>query len=71
MLKDFAFWTQIASWFLIRSTRATFVLSLLILSAVSVMIFLSAMAVGVNDAVIRWRKMILIWARLQGMLERV
>ena len=53
MLKDFPFWAQIASRFLIRSTRATFVLSLMILSAVSVMIFLSAMAVGVNDAMIR------------------
>lgn len=46
-------WIRIAFLFLLRSTRAAMILSLMILTAVSSMIFLSAMCVGVNDAMIR------------------
>jgi ABC-type lipoprotein release transport system permease subunit len=53
MLKDLAFWIGIASKFLRRSTRATAVLSLMIVSAVAAMIFLSAICLGVNSAMIR------------------
>ncbi len=41
-----------ASCFLIRSWRSTLVLTLMVVSAVSALIFLSALAVGVNDAMI-------------------
>jgi ABC-type lipoprotein release transport system permease subunit len=53
MLKELAFWVGIASKFLLRSTRATAVLSLMIVSAVAAMIFLSAISLGVNSAMIR------------------
>ena len=53
MLKQLAFWVGIASKFLLRSTRATAVLSLMIVSAVAAMIFLSAICLGVNSAMIR------------------
>ncbi len=39
--------------FLIRSRRSTAVLTLMVFLAVSVLIFLSALAVGINDAMIR------------------
>lgn len=39
--------------FLSRSVRSTVVLSLMVIIAVSVLIFLSALAIGVNDAMIR------------------
>jgi ABC-type lipoprotein release transport system permease subunit len=47
------FWLRIAALFLLRSVRSTLILSLMVLSAVSTMIFLAAMCVGVNDAMIR------------------
>lgn len=47
------FWLRIAALFLLRSARSTLILSLMVLSAVSTMIFLAAMCVGVNDAMIR------------------
>jgi ABC-type lipoprotein release transport system permease subunit len=53
MMGNLLVWIRIAFMFLFRSTRAAVILSLMILSAVSAMIFLSAMCVGVNDAMIR------------------
>lgn len=47
------FWVKIAALFLIRSKRSTIVLYLMILSAVSVLIFLASLAEGVNDAMIK------------------
>lgn len=47
------FWITIASCFLLRSGRSTAALSVMVLSAVTVLIFLSALAVGVNDAMVR------------------
>jgi len=47
------FWIKTAFLFLSRSARSTAVLSLMVVSAVSVLIFLSALAVGVNDAMIQ------------------
>ena len=53
MLKLSGFWIKIAALFLLRSLRATAVLSLMVLAAVSTLIFLSSLAVGVNDAMVR------------------
>ncbi|MBI1912409.1 MAG: ABC transporter permease [Deltaproteobacteria bacterium] len=53
ILKELGFWIKTASLFLIRSRRSTFVLSIMILSSVAVLIFLSSMAVGINDAMVR------------------
>jgi ABC-type lipoprotein release transport system permease subunit len=47
------FWIKIALHFLFRSGRSTFVLALMVLLAVSTLIFLSSLAVGINDAMIR------------------
>ncbi len=47
------FWIHIAGLFLLRSRRTTAVLSLMILLSVATLIFLSSMAVGVNDAMVR------------------
>jgi len=55
-MKTFApisFWFRIAFFFLLRSGRSTLVLSLMVVVAVSCLIFLSALAVGVNDTMIR------------------
>lgn len=46
-------WIRSAVFFLIRSGRSTFVLGLMVVAAVSSLIFLSSLAVGVNDAMIR------------------
>jgi ABC-type lipoprotein release transport system permease subunit len=48
-----AFWARIACLFLYRSGRSTIALSLMLVAAVSALIFLSALAVGVTDAMIR------------------
>ncbi len=48
-----AFWIHIAGLFLVRSRRTTAVLSLMVLLSVATLIFLSSMAVGVNDAMVR------------------
>ena len=53
MFKHLGFWIKTASLFLLRSSRSTAALSLMILTAVSALIFLSSLAVGVNDAMIR------------------
>lgn len=53
MFSYLGFWTRIASLFLFRSKRSTAALSLMILTAVSALIFLSSLAVGINDAMIR------------------
>ena len=53
MLKQSGFWLKIASLFLVRSGRSTAALSLMVVTAVATLIFLSALAVGVNDAMIR------------------
>jgi ABC-type lipoprotein release transport system permease subunit len=53
MLKLFGFWIKTAILFLIRSARSTVVLSLMVVTAVTSLIFLSSLAVGVNDAMIR------------------
>lgn len=47
------FWGNIAICFLLRSGRITAALSLMVITAVAVLIFLSALAVGVNDTMIR------------------
>jgi len=47
------FWFNTAFKFLRRSGRSTVILSLMIMAAVSTLIFLSSLAVGVNDAMIR------------------
>jgi ABC-type lipoprotein release transport system permease subunit len=46
-------WIRSAFLFLIRSGRSTFALSLMVIASVSTLIFLSSLAVGVNDAMIR------------------
>ncbi len=53
MLKLSGFWLKTAALFLVRSGRSTAALSLMVVSAVAMLIFLSALAVGVNDAMIR------------------
>ncbi len=47
------FWGRTALLFLLRSQRSTLVLSLMVISAVSSLIFLSSLAVGINDAMIQ------------------
>jgi ABC-type lipoprotein release transport system permease subunit len=47
------FWLKVAFLFLFRSLRSTGILSLMLFVAVAALIFLSALAVGVNDAMIR------------------
>jgi ABC-type lipoprotein release transport system permease subunit len=53
MLKHSGFWIKIAALFLLRSGRSTAALSLMVVAAVATLIFLSSLAVGVNDAMIR------------------
>ncbi len=48
-----AYWTRIAFLFLVRSGRATAALSVMVITAVAALIFLSALAVGVKDAMLR------------------
>jgi len=52
-LKRIIFWWKVAFLFLFRSMRSTAILSLMLMTAVAALIFLSALAVGVNDAMIR------------------
>ncbi len=52
-LDAIAFWIRIAGLFLVRSKRTTAVLSLMVLLSVATLVFLSSMAVGVNDAMVR------------------
>ncbi len=52
-LKAIFFWSRVAFSFLTQSGRATMALSIMVVTAVSALIFLSAMAVGVNDAMLR------------------
>lgn len=47
------FWARIAFLFLVRSGRATAALSIMVITAVAALIFLSALAVGVKDAMLR------------------
>lgn len=47
------FWARIAYLFLIRSGRATATLSIMVITAVAALIFLSSLAVGVKDAMLR------------------
>jgi ABC-type lipoprotein release transport system permease subunit len=49
----FGLWFKTAYLFLFRSARSTVVLSLMVVTAVTSLIFLSSLAVGVNDAMIR------------------
>lgn len=53
MLPSLGFWIKTAFLFLFRSGRSTAVLSLMLLTAVATLIFLSALAVGISDAMIR------------------
>jgi ABC-type lipoprotein release transport system permease subunit len=46
-------WTRLAWLFLVRSGRSTAALSVMVITAVSALIFLSALAVGVKDAMLR------------------
>ncbi|MEK6758872.1 MAG: FtsX-like permease family protein [Deltaproteobacteria bacterium] len=52
MLK-IGFWTKTAFFFLTRSGRSTLLLSFMVLVSVSALVFLSSMAVGINDAMVR------------------
>lgn len=47
------FWARIAYRFLVRSGRATATLSIMVITAVAALIFLSSLAVGVKDAMLR------------------
>lgn len=47
------FWARIAFFFLVRSGRATAAMSIMVTTAVAALIFLSALAVGVKDAMLR------------------
>ncbi len=47
------FWLRTAALFLIRSRRSTLILSLMVLFAVGILVFLSSLAVGVTDAMIQ------------------
>ena len=49
----FTFWIRTAALFLFRSGRSTIALSLMVIAAVATLIFLSALAMGVNDTMIR------------------
>ena len=51
--KNLKFWIRTALVFLFRSGRSTVTLSLMVVMAVAVLIFLSALAVGINDTMIR------------------
>jgi ABC-type lipoprotein release transport system permease subunit len=51
--KNLKFWIRTAFVFLFRSGRSTVTLSLMVVMAVAVLIFLSALAVGINDTMIR------------------
>ncbi len=53
MLKSQGFWLKTAGLFLLRSGRSTAALSLMVVSAVAMLVFLSALDVGVNDTMIR------------------
>jgi ABC-type lipoprotein release transport system permease subunit len=53
VFNSLSFWLSTASRFLFRSKRSTAMLALMVVAAVSSLIFLSALAVGVNDAMIR------------------
>ena len=46
------YWVHIAVLFLVRSGRSTAALSIMVVTAVSALVFLSALAVGVNDAML-------------------
>lgn len=50
--REFFFWVRTAALFLVRSGRSTPVLSLMVVASVGVLIFLSALTVGVNDAMV-------------------
>jgi ABC-type lipoprotein release transport system permease subunit len=52
-MKRAAFWFRVAVLFLWRSGRVSSVLALMILTAVAALVFLSSLATGVNDAMIR------------------
>jgi ABC-type lipoprotein release transport system permease subunit len=52
-LDAIGFWIRIASLFLLRSKRTTAVLSMMVLLSVATLVFLSSMAVGINDAMVR------------------
>ena len=52
MFSYLKFWTHTALMFLLRSGRSTMALSIMLITAVAVLIFLSALAVGVNDAML-------------------
>ena len=47
------FWIRTAALFLLRSGRSTATLSLMVVAAVATLIFLSSLAIGVNDTMIR------------------
>ncbi|MEE4242046.1 MAG: FtsX-like permease family protein [Desulfopila sp.] len=53
LLSLLQFWTKISFNFLIRSGKSTFFLSIMVVSAVAALIFLSALTVGVHDAMLR------------------
>ena len=47
------FWIKTATLFLVRSRSSTVVLTMMVISAVATLIFLSSLAIGINDAMIR------------------
>lgn len=52
-MRKIGFWAKTAFFFLIRSGRSTLLLSFMVLVSVSALVFLSSMAVGINDAMVR------------------
>jgi ABC-type lipoprotein release transport system permease subunit len=52
-MRALLFWSKVAFLFLVRTRRSTVTLSLMVTTAVATLIFLSALAVGVNDAMVR------------------
>lgn len=52
-MQTIRFWAKTAFFFLVRSGRSTLVLSFMVVVSVSALVFLSSMAVGINDAMVR------------------
>ena len=52
-IRSINFWSKTGAVFLLRSGRSAIMLCLMVVAAVSALIFLSSLAMGVNDAMIR------------------
>ena len=51
-IRSINFWSKTGAVFLLRSGRSAIMLCLMVVAAVSALIFLSSLAMGVNDAMI-------------------